>query len=773
MRDNPAMPGLRIGIDVGGTFTHGVVLRPPGEVVAKAVTPTTHTGSTGVAQGVAEVLRLLLLEIDRLGLDRTEIELVAHSTTQATNALLEGDVAGVHLLALAPAGEHALVRRELGARLLEVGNGHAIRIWPKLLHDWKTATAEHFPAAPSTAAEGHTEASDAAAERLATVPEPTDWHKPGWDGRNVPPGFKVSAVLPVAVVQPLAGKFELREANVAAHYRAWGHGTVCASEITQVLGLQARARTAIVNAAMLPRMLSTADFTERAVSQLLPGVPLQVVRGDGGAMSLDELRRQPVHSLLSGPAAGASAALHRSGLANAVFIEVGGTSTDITLIQHGRVRHRYATVGGQRLLVPALDLRTVAVGGGSMLRQGGRGFGSRSAHIAGLPYTFEAVAAGARLVGSRVWLDGALVDKVEEMPGQGPFAAAATRLTVPLSQVKHSYSVLEFEQNGQPLIAAYTLTDYWLGTLPVTERQEIAESFGQLDDAQWKQLADLTVIAGDAARRTAQLVADSIRELASVHAVELAGYTLLGGGGAAPVVTPLVAELLGFQQTRLIADYPVISAIGAALAVTCVSLSRSVAVPTSQDIAALTQEVETRLQAQGAERVSTDYEFDPQRQVLTVTGRGSRPYDRDAHPRSAAELERLAQEQLGPPARLRWKSPTEQLWVMSVNNKSTGWFNSSTAFSPAAAIDLNGRILWQGKMKQLFPVEAGQRETVLSQVLAACTNYTDGGAALPGLAYICDGKFIPLDLGDSGLIGEVLRWERLPDGAPGCFIVRS
>src|SRR5437868_9815561 len=106
-------------------------------------------------------------------------------------------------------------------------------------------------------------------------------------------------------------------------------------------------------------------------------------------MTIAEMRRQPILSLLSGPAAGASAALHRSGLSDAVFIEVGGTSTDITLIKDGRVRHRYATVGGQRLMVPALDLRTVAVGGGSMFflrdttnHRAHGSFGPRSAHIA-------------------------------------------------------------------------------------------------------------------------------------------------------------------------------------------------------------------------------------------------------------------------------------------------------------------------------------------------------------------------------------------------------
>ena len=54
------------------------------------------------------------------------------------------------------------------------------------------------------------------------------------------------------------------------------------------------------------------------------------------------------------------------------------------------------------------------------------------------------------------------------------------------------------------------------------------------------------------------------------------------------------------------------------------------------------------------------------------------------------------------------------------------------------------------------------------------TAYTDGGPALPGLALVCDGRFIPLDqLGSRELIAEVLRWENLPVDAPGCFVIRN
>ncbi|MCH7472611.1 hypothetical protein IIA79_06630, partial [bacterium] len=73
-----------------------------------------------------------------------------------------------------------------------------------------------------------------------------------------------------------------------------------------------------------------------------------------------------------------------------------------------------------------------------------------------------------------------------------------------------------------------------------------------------------------------------------------------------------------------------------------------------------------------------------------------------------------------------------------------------------------------------FAAPGAKREQVLGDILEQRTAYTDGGPALPGLALICDGRFIPLDqLGSADLIAEVLRWENLPANAAGCFIIRA
>ncbi len=109
------MTVLRVGVDVGGTFTKAVAVSAhPVELRAQAVVPTSHHEPTGVAHGVAEALGELFAE---LGDERDGVQLVAYSTTQAMNALLEGDVARVGVIGIGAAPElrRARKRTRIGA----------------------------------------------------------------------------------------------------------------------------------------------------------------------------------------------------------------------------------------------------------------------------------------------------------------------------------------------------------------------------------------------------------------------------------------------------------------------------------------------------------------------------------------------------------------------------------------------------------------------------------------------------------------------------------
>ena len=112
---------LRIGIDVGGTFTHAVAVEQPGNrLVAHAVTPTTHAGSESVSRGIITVFREIMAQTKA---EPREVCFVAHSTTQATNALLEGDVAKVGIVGMGKGLEALKAKYDTRIKSLELSPG--------------------------------------------------------------------------------------------------------------------------------------------------------------------------------------------------------------------------------------------------------------------------------------------------------------------------------------------------------------------------------------------------------------------------------------------------------------------------------------------------------------------------------------------------------------------------------------------------------------------------------------------------------------------------
>ena len=341
---------VRIGIDVGGTFTHAVALDyRTYELVAHAVTPTTHTSKYSVSEGIIKVFQAVL---EKSGVKAEDVIFVAHSTTQATNALLEGDVVKVGVIGMGKGMESVRAKTDTDIDDIELSDGKYLYTETEYLN----STSENFESE-----------ADSAVKRLMEK------------GCKVIVSSEAFGVDDISNEDFIVSVAEKNETPATASH-----------EISQLYGLKVRTRTAVVNASILPKMTQTADMTNESIMKSGIQAPLMIMRSDGGVMDITQMRKRPILTLLSGPAAGIAAALMYVNISDGIFLEVGGTSTDISAMKNGKAMLKSASIGGHATYLKTLDSRTVGIGGGSMVRLNENGqvndVGPRSAHIAGLTY---------------------------------------------------------------------------------------------------------------------------------------------------------------------------------------------------------------------------------------------------------------------------------------------------------------------------------------------------------------------------------------------------
>ncbi|MBP8531749.1 hydantoinase/oxoprolinase family protein [Streptomyces sp. MK37H] len=670
---------VRVGIDVGGTFTDAVAVDAATlELVGQVKVPTSHHHEDDVAHGIVQALGRLL---EQAGRTPADVTFLAHGTTQATNALLEGDVAKVGLIGIGTGAGAVFTRRLAAFGKLEVAPG-------KRLPLVYAHVADPFD-------------SDAVRAAVTLVQE---------EGAQV-----IVATEPFGVDRPEGEQAVL---DVA---RSTGLPVAAAHEITSLYGLHKRTRTAVVNAAILPRMLATAELVDSSIAKAGVTAPLMVMRCDGGVMSLDEMRRRPLLTVLSGPAAGVAGALMRERISEGVFLETGGTSTDISVVRRGKVAVRHATILGRASYLNALDVRTVGVGGGSMVRvSGGKvtGVGPRSAHIAGLPYACFA---------SLDELRDAKVSTVRPMDGD-----------------PDDYMVLDAA--GGRFAVTMTCAANALGRVPEGD-------FARCDpEVARAALAPLAALLGLDVAGAARAVLDA--GTASVRAVvdtmirdyRLGRETavLVGGGGGAAAVTPHLARTTGLEG-RVARHHEVISPIGVALALVREQVERIIPGATQEHILAVRAEAERAVVAQGAaaDGVEVEVTVDPQTSTVRAVATGAtelRTRDR-AHRADDAERLRAAAASLkAQETRVRILAGTDAYTVYGTEVRR----RLRAGRQPVRVVDADGVVRLGVSDARVRTTTVGAAGETLASLVREATSYGDGGVRAPAVRLLVGGRIADL-----------------------------
>ena len=167
----------------------------------------------------------------------------------------------------------------------------------------------------------------------------------------------------------VSGKHEERVAAIAAEVMP-GIPVSTSSNVMPEMYEYERTETTVVNSYVRPVVAKYIANLQRELKAKMGDVMLQILRSDGGPSSAQPAMDQPVNLLMSGPAGGVSGALwiaKNAGFGNLSTFDMGGTSTDVALIEKGIARTRRETrVADVTVRAPSIDVRTVGTGGGSI-----------------------------------------------------------------------------------------------------------------------------------------------------------------------------------------------------------------------------------------------------------------------------------------------------------------------------------------------------------------------------------------------------------------------
>lgn len=311
---------LVLGIDTGGTYTDGVLLDYASRQVLASHKSLTTKRDFSI--GIEQVIENIHLE------DPSAVKMVSISTTLATNAIAEGK----------------------GKRVALILIGYDPELVASFNLEASFATPNFYYFAG-----GH--------DLYGNEKEPLDLS--GILAKVTEIKNQVDALAVSSYFSPLNPEHELRAGNAIAG--VCNLPIVMGHQLSTKLGSVERATTAALNASLLAVLQDFIIAVRRAMERRHIEAPLMVVRGDGTLMSDEFAARSPVETIHSGPAASAIGGRFISRLDDALVLDIGGTTTDIALVQGGRVTisDQGASVGEYKTAVKAANLLSIGIGGDS------------------------------------------------------------------------------------------------------------------------------------------------------------------------------------------------------------------------------------------------------------------------------------------------------------------------------------------------------------------------------------------------------------------------
>ena len=340
----------RLGVDVGGTFTDLLLVDDETGNLHRVKTPSTPSDpSQGVLVGVRRIC-------EESGVPPEALRYVMHGTTVATNALLEAKGARV-----------GLITTKGFKQILHLARSQT----PGPLAGWIIMIKPDPPAA----LEDTREANERMSARGETV-DPVDRGQVEEIVRDLVDSGVES--LTVSLINSYANAAHEREIREVIHALHPGFPVTISSDVLPEFREYERTLTACMNSYVRPKVEAYVSKLERSLDELGVTGDLNLLRSDAGLMTAKVASENPIYGILSGPSGGVAGALHvavRAGYENILTFDMGGTSTDVALSEHGQptierqteVPYGWGLPGEViPIKVPSVNVRSVGAGGGSI-----------------------------------------------------------------------------------------------------------------------------------------------------------------------------------------------------------------------------------------------------------------------------------------------------------------------------------------------------------------------------------------------------------------------